>query len=607
VSILGTVPAPDFSITGHCAGANISLADSSISPDGTITIREWIYDDAVFDTGEQASISFDSAGNYDITLQIYTDVGCHNTLTQTVEVHPLPVPDFAPVIGCEGNAIFFDNLSTIESNEIAFTRWQFFDGDDYHASGTAGAIHTYDSDGTYNVTMEAVSDWDCADQITQEVEIKPSPEADFAHSAACSGEPVFFSSQSSSSEPWNPVINVLWDFGDSTTSTSTSPEHAYDNAGLYDMEMVAISLNGCTDTMHYTLDVHHIPEAVATNLNACVATPHVLTDSSVAGGDSIILWNWQVDTLELSGQHPEIVMQDTGTYALQLRVATEHGCIDEIDTLLYVWENPVADFSMPADWGEMPLEMELENTSGGATAYHWDFGDSTTSANINPVHTWQNSGRYDIQLVAVSDKGCTDTTVKNLQVIVPLVDVGIINVRTAMDGSYLWVEADIINAGTMPVENLGLELRTSDGYLFREYLDHEFESGAVETYTFTSQPFIADGNLPDFTCVYLYPGTEDDVPENNEYCAINKPDFIMYSLYPNPVSGTLNITLFMPAKGDIKIEVFNATGRLVLDKTLNVVSGYRILTLDCAVFSSGKYTLRVSCEGDVEINSFVVE
>ncbi len=607
VSILGTVPEPDFFITGHCAGSSISLADSSTSPDGTITMREWIYNDTVFATGEQASISFDSAGNYDITLQIYTDVGCHNTLTQTVEVHPLPVPDFAPLTGCEGNEIFFENLSTIESDDIAFTRWKFFDGDEYHTNGAGGASHTYDSAGMYNVTMEAVSDWDCADQITQAVEINPSPAADFAHSAACSGQPVFFSSQSSSDEPWNPVINISWDFGDGTTSTSNSPEHIYNNTGLYDMELVATALNGCTDTMHYTIDVHHSPEAIATNLNACAGTPHVLTDSSVAGGDSIILWNWQVDTLEFTNQHPGVTMQDTGTYPLSLKVATEHGCIDEMDSLLYVWENPVADFSMPRDWGEVPFDMALENTSEGATTYHWDFGDGSVTDEENPVHTWLETGTYEIQLVAVSDKSCTDTATGKLRVVVPMVDLVVINVRAEMDGNFLIVEADIGNAGTVPVENPAIELNTATGSRHREVLDHGLDAGDVETYAFTTQPYIPDGNLPEYVCVFIDPVVTDVAPENNEHCILNEAGFRIYNLYPNPVSGNLNIAMLMPADGKITTEIFDASGRLVFNKTTSLTAGYHVLSLDCTEFSIGRYTLRMRYDGDVEIRGFLVE
>ncbi|MGM0649831.1 MAG: T9SS type A sorting domain-containing protein, partial [Bacteroidota bacterium] len=225
----------------------------------------------------------------------------------------------------------------------------------------------------------------------------------------------------------------------------------------------------------------------------------------------------------------------------------------------------------------------------------------------NPAHTWQDSGRYEVQLVAVTDKGCTDTTIKNLRVIVPLVDVGVIDVRATIDGSYLLVEADIINAGTMPVENLALELSTSAGKLYREYLDHGFDAGAVEKYSFTTQPYIADGTLPEFVCVYLDPGTEDDVPENNEYCDLNEPDFTLFNLYPNPASDKLNITLLMPADGDINIQVFDGTGRLVFNKTHSLNAGYRMISLDCTGYSNGNYTLRISYEGNVDKRGFVVE
>lgn len=62
----------------------------------------------------------------------------------------------------------------------------------------------------------------------------------------------------------------------------------------------------------------------------------------------------------------------------------------------------------------LALEALVANQSFGATAYHWDFGDGTTSTEAAPVHTFVNDtpedATYVIQLVATSALGCTDTT-----------------------------------------------------------------------------------------------------------------------------------------------------------------------------------------------------
>jgi gliding motility-associated-like protein len=44
-------------------------------------------------------------------------------------------------------------------------------------------------------------------------------------------------------------------------------------------------------------------------------------------------------------------------------------------------------------------------------AYDWDFGDLSTSNAIDPMHTYANSGIYNIGLKATSDQGCISTNV----------------------------------------------------------------------------------------------------------------------------------------------------------------------------------------------------
>ena len=53
----------------------------------------------------------------------------------------------------------------------------------------------------------------------------------------------------------------------------------------------------------------------------------------------------------------------------------------------------------------------FSNGSLGADDYHWSFGDGTTSTVTNPNHTYpaDQAGEYEVQLIAYSPAGCTDT------------------------------------------------------------------------------------------------------------------------------------------------------------------------------------------------------
>ncbi len=54
------------------------------------------------------------------------------------------------------------------------------------------------------------------------------------------------------------------------------------------------------------------------------------------------------------------------------------------------------------------------NTSfGGATTYLWDFGDGTTSSQVNPSHSYSYSGQFTVTLLAMNTSGCQDIKIQN--------------------------------------------------------------------------------------------------------------------------------------------------------------------------------------------------
>jgi len=76
-------------------------------------------------------------------------------------------------------------------------------------------------------------------------------------------------------------------------------------------------------------------------------------------------------------------------------------------------DSPSANFTSNTTQGDMPLSVQFNDTStGDATSWLWDFGDSETSTEQNPVHTYVNEGQYTVSLTAINDAGY-DTITKN--------------------------------------------------------------------------------------------------------------------------------------------------------------------------------------------------
>jgi|GEM_PF-529992 len=81
-----------------------------------------------------------------------------------------------------------------------------------------------------------------------------------------------------------------------------------------------------------------------------------------------------------------------------------------------------AAFSATPVIGGGPLVVTFSNNSVNADTYLWDFGDTQTSSEINPVHTFTNPGTYTIILTA-SNPDNSDSEVKNSYVKVTLPEV----------------------------------------------------------------------------------------------------------------------------------------------------------------------------------------
>jgi vibriolysin len=72
---------------------------------------------------------------------------------------------------------------------------------------------------------------------------------------------------------------------------------------------------------------------------------------------------------------------------------------------------PVADFSASLTSGGVPLTTTFTDQSQAASSWLWDFGDTGTSTQQNPTHTYNAMGTYTVTLTATNEFG-SDVAVK---------------------------------------------------------------------------------------------------------------------------------------------------------------------------------------------------
>ena len=148
---------------------------------------------------------------------------------------------------------------------------------------------------------------------------------------------------------------------------------------------------------------------------ACTGDPTFFTDQTIASDTLLRTWRWTFgDPATLSDssrlQDPVYKYPKTGQYNVSMIVKDYFGCADTVDSVLTVYQTPLASFTLIDDYNGRQGQVKLNNFSSGAKTYFWDFGNDRTSTEENPVATFTEDDTYTIMLVSTNEYECSDTS-----------------------------------------------------------------------------------------------------------------------------------------------------------------------------------------------------
>ncbi len=182
------------------------------------------------------------------------------------------------------------------------------------------------------------------------------------------------------------------------------------------------------DRFEHTFEPNIIPpEACITAVPVLGYVPLVVvfTDSSQAGTNPIISWEWDFDndgTIDSLIQNPIYTYTEVGEFYAKLTVSDgEHTSLDSILISVLEIGSPIADFSFTPTEGYAPLEVSFTNESqpgtNPITSWEWDFDDNGVidSYEQNPTYTYTEVGDYSIRLT-VSDGNLNSSLTKTISI-----------------------------------------------------------------------------------------------------------------------------------------------------------------------------------------------
>ncbi|MDX1651707.1 MAG: gliding motility-associated C-terminal domain-containing protein [Brumimicrobium sp.] len=134
-------------------------------------------------------------------------------------------------------------------------------------------------------------------------------------------------------------------------------------------------------------------------------------------------WYFSDDQTFVNTNAFSVSFEEAGNYDLQLVVVTPDGCIDSatVNNFLIVHPKPKANFNFVPDPVTMfNTEVLFQNYSTGANTYMWTFENGLPGFSTlkDPVSTFPEGevDNYEVELIATSIHGCTDTAVAIVQV-----------------------------------------------------------------------------------------------------------------------------------------------------------------------------------------------
>ena len=164
-----------------------------------------------------------------------------------VAAHPLADFKQATTLSCDGMMGFEDQ----SINEIDTWFWDFGDGT---TSMEQHPTHQYTQNGYYNVTLKVCKGTDC-DEVVKSILVGPIAAFNSSSDNVPQGMPVSFSNLSQGATSYS------WDFGDNTSSNERNPTHLFEEAGTYEVQLIAESCFS-TDTYTKILSIQESPQAI---------------------------------------------------------------------------------------------------------------------------------------------------------------------------------------------------------------------------------------------------------------------------------------------------------------------------------------------------------
>jgi PKD repeat protein len=365
------VPKPDvaFTLSNACAGAPVNFFDNSLYFGSSALAWDWNFGDpgsGAFDTSSSANPvhTFNTDGNYFVSLIAYNTLGCHDTVYGQVVVNKTVAPVFTNSSTCFGSLMSFFSPTNPGTETVT---WQWSFGDAGTSTIWPMTSHFYAAAGTYLVNLRATTGHNCISNSARNVTVNWNPVANFQNSiSACLGSPYTFTDASTITAgsivrwDWNVIGVVQFD-------SVYAPVYTFDTLNTYNVQLKVTSDAGCTNTVTKPITVRPLP------VPGFMMTPpygppgSTISFMNASQNVSSNSYSWDFgDGNTATGLAPQHQYTDTGNFCVWMTATTiPYGCKDSVTDCIYIisprLDIAVQDISAVASNNTLNISARIAN------------------------------------------------------------------------------------------------------------------------------------------------------------------------------------------------------------------------------------------------------
>jgi gliding motility-associated-like protein len=408
-------PVADFSVSDSvstCPPLIVQFTNTSSNQ----STYNWDFGDGTFSSAISPSHFYNVAGIYFAKLSITGPGGCTSVKTKKIEVRgPKGSFTYQNFTGCKPLTV---NFTATSQDRISFI-WDFNDGTTI-ATNDSVIAHTYTIPGIYLPKMILKDAAGCTVPITGlDTIIVSGVNAAFTADTLlhCSNGSVQFTNATVSNDL---IVSFLWDFGDGTTSTQTSPVHFYAGEGIFTPKLKAITAMGCRDSVAALIPVKIVKTpsiAVTQSSNGCVPLIMNFSGNLLNADTAAINWQWTFnDGRNTSGKIIDsILFANAGNYTATLLATNSSGCKDTTQTFIEAYALPFVNAGR-----DVVICQGTGQTisASGAFSYSWSPATALSCTNCaSPVATPALVTQYIVTGTSVN--GCRNSDTVKVNVAYP--------------------------------------------------------------------------------------------------------------------------------------------------------------------------------------------